>query len=40
MLIFTLKKMLRNKWMISCLLIGAIVFVAIISMIPIYSNGV
>ena len=40
MLIFTLKKMLRNKWMVSCLLIGAIVFVAVISMIPTYSNGV
>ena len=40
MLIFTLKKMLRNKWMVSCLVIGAIVFVAVISMIPTYSNGV
>ena len=40
MLIFTIKKMLRNKWMVSCLVIGAIVFVAVISMIPTYSNGV
>ncbi|MCL2820028.1 MAG: hypothetical protein FWD38_04260 [Oscillospiraceae bacterium] len=40
MLIFTLKKMLRNKWMVSCLLIGAIVFISVISMIPTYSNGV
>ena len=40
MLIFTLKKMLRNKWMVSCLLIGAIVFVTVLSIIPTYSNGV
>jgi len=40
MFFFTLKKMLRNKWMVSCLLLGAIVFVAVISLIPTYSNGV
>jgi len=40
MLLFTLKKMIRNKWMVSCLLLGAIVFVAVLSIIPTYSNGV
>ena len=40
MLVFTLKKMLRNNWMVSCLIMGAIVFVAVFSMIPTYSNGV
>lgn len=40
MLIFTLKKMLRNKWMVACLLIGSIVFVVVISIIPTYSNAV
>jgi len=40
MLIFALKKMLRNKWMVLCLLIGAIVFVAVLSVIPTYSNAV
>ena len=40
MLIFTLKKMLRNKWMVSCLLLGAIFFAAVLSVIPTYSNGV
>jgi len=40
MLIFTLKKMLRNKWMVSCLLLGAVVFASVLSIIPTYSNGV
>jgi len=40
MLLFAFKKMLRNKWMVSCLLIGAMVFVAVLSIIPTYSNGV
>jgi len=40
MLIFTLKKMLRNKWMVLCLLIGSVVFVTVFSGIPTYTNGV
>jgi len=36
---FALKKMLRNKWMYFCLFIGAIVFVAVISSIIIFTNG-
>ena len=40
MLMFALKKMLRNKWMICCLLLGSIVFVAVLSLIPTYSYGV
>jgi len=40
MFIFTLKKMLRNKWMVLCLLIGSIVFVTVFSGIPTYTNGV
>lgn len=35
-----LRKMLNNKWMVVCLLTGAVLAVAMISSIPIYTNGV
>ncbi|MCL2056830.1 MAG: ABC transporter permease [Oscillospiraceae bacterium] len=40
MLIFTLKKMLRGKWMVFCLLIGCVIFVAVLSSIPTYTDGI
>ena len=35
-----LRKMLSNKWLYLCLLIGLILVVAFISCIPMYTNGV
>ncbi len=35
-----LRKMLKNKWMVVCLLTGAVLAVAMISSIPIYTDGV
>src|ERR1035437_9456466 len=32
--------MISNKWMVICLLLGSILTVAILSSIPIYTNGV
>ncbi|HBM81993.1 MAG TPA: ABC transporter permease [Clostridiaceae bacterium] len=40
MLYRLLQKMLNNKWMVSCLLIGTILAVAMVSSVPIYTNGV
>lgn len=40
MLLLVLKRMLSNKWMVICLLIGSIIAVALISSIPLYTNGV
>lgn len=37
---YVLKKMVRNKWMVGCLLIGFIISVAVISSIPVYTNGI
>lgn len=40
MLIMVLRKMINNKWMVLCLLIGFILAVAMVSSIPIYTDGV
>lgn len=40
MILMVLRKMLNNKWMVICLLTGAVLAVAMISSIPIYTNGV
>lgn len=40
MLLMVLRKMLNNRWMIVCLLIGSILAVAMVSCIPMYSEGV
>lgn len=40
MLLIILKKMLSNKWMVLCLLIGSILVVAMVSSIPIYTDGI
>ena len=37
---YVLKKMVRNKWMVGCLLIGFVLSVAVISSIPVYTNGI
>lgn len=37
---FCLKKMLRNKWMVICLLIGFVISVAVISCIPVYTGSI
>lgn len=40
MLIILARKILNNKWMVLSLLIGSILTVAMVSSVPIYSNGV
>lgn len=40
MLMMVLRKMINNKWMVLCLLIGFIMAVAMVSSIPIYTDGV
>lgn len=40
MILMVLRKMLNNKWMVICLLTGAVLAVAMISSIPIYTDGV
>lgn len=40
MLIMVLRKMINNKWMVLCLLIGFILAVAMVSSIPLYTDGV
>jgi len=40
MLIMVLRKMMKNKWMVLCLLIGFVLAVAMVSSIPIYTDGV
>ena len=40
MLIMVIRKMLSNKWMVICLLAGAVLAVAMVSSIPIYTDGV
>ena len=39
MLRLVLRKIVNNKWLVICLLIGCILAVAVVSSIPIYSNG-
>ena len=40
MLKFVLKKMLKNKWLVFCLLIGSVMATSIISSIPMFSDGI
>ncbi len=40
MLLMVIRKMLNNKWMVICLLTGAVLAVAMVSSIPIYTDGV
>ncbi|NSW92728.1 MAG: FtsX-like permease family protein [Firmicutes bacterium] len=40
MLIILVRKILNNKWMVLSLLIGSILTVAMVSSVPIYTNGV
>ncbi len=40
MFIHVLRKMLRNKWMVLCLIIGSVLAVSTISSMPIYSNSI
>ncbi|MBN2852639.1 MAG: FtsX-like permease family protein [Clostridia bacterium] len=39
MLRLVLRKIVNNKWLVLCLLIGCILAVAVVSSIPVYSNG-
>jgi putative ABC transport system permease protein len=40
LLLIVIRKMLCNKWMVLCLLIGSILAVAMVSSIPVYTDGV
>jgi len=40
LLFIVLRKMIRNRWMVLCLLIGSILSVAMISSIPMYTDAV
>lgn len=40
MLLMVLRKILHNRWMVICLLTGAVLAVALMSSIPIYTHGV
>lgn len=40
MFFIVLRKILNNKWMVACLLVGSIVAVAMISSIPMYTDGI
>ena len=40
MLLFVLRKMAANRWMVASLLIGVILAVAMVTTIPIYSRGI
>lgn len=40
MFLIVIRKMLNNKWMTFCVIIGSIITVAMFSSIPIYTNGV
>lgn len=40
MVLFVLRKMAANKWMVASLLIGVILAVAMVTTIPIYSRGI
>jgi putative ABC transport system permease protein len=39
-ILIVLRKMISNKWMVICLLLGSILTVSILSSIPIYTSGV
>ena len=40
MLTFVLRKMLNNKWMIICLLIGNILLASVVAAVPLYSDAI
>lgn len=40
MFLIVIRKMLNNKWMTFCVIIGSVITVAMFSSIPIYTNGV
>ncbi|MGI6316912.1 MAG: ABC transporter permease [Christensenellales bacterium] len=40
MLFIVLRKILNNKWLVACLLAGSILAVAMVSSIPMYTNGI
>ncbi len=40
MLLIAIKKMLSNKWILLCTLIGSIIMAAMLSSIPIYTEGI
>lgn len=40
MLLIVLRKMINNKWMTLCIIIGSIITVAMFSSIPIYTDGI
>lgn len=40
MLRLVLKRMLSSRWMVICLLIGSIIAIALVSCIPIYTDGI
>ena len=40
MILMILRKMMRNRWLVLCLLVGSIVAVAMVSSIPLYTDGV
>lgn len=40
MLLVVIRKIISNKWLVACLLIGSILLVATVSTIPMYSSGV
>ena len=40
MFLITIRKMLSNKWMLICTLLGSIITVALLSSIPTYTEGI
>ena len=40
LLLTVIKKMINNRWMVGCLLIGFILAVAMVCSIPLYTNGI
>ena len=40
MLFIVLRKIFNNKWLIACLLAGSILAVAMVSSIPMYTDGI
>ena len=39
MFFLVLRKIMNNKWLMACLLVGSILAVAMVSSIPLYTNG-
>lgn len=40
MIVIVMRKMVKNGWLVLCLLLGLIIAVALVSSIPVYSSGV